>query len=61
MNFPRIALQVPRILLPAANIDMQKWTVIACDQYTSDLQYWDDLAESIGPAPSTLKMTFPEV
>lgn len=61
MNFPRIALQVPRILLPAANIDMQKWTVIACDQYTSDLQYWDDLAESIGPAPSTLKMTLPEV
>ncbi|MDD2557860.1 MAG: DUF1015 domain-containing protein [Desulfuromonadaceae bacterium] len=61
MNFPRIALQVPRILLPAANIDMHKWAVIACDQYTSDLQYWNDLAKFVGSAPSTLKMTLPEV
>lgn len=61
MNFPRIALQVPRILLPAANVDMHKWAVIACDQYTSDPQYWRDLAAFIGDAPSTLKMTLPEV
>ncbi|MFO7831312.1 MAG: DUF1015 domain-containing protein [Desulfuromonadaceae bacterium] len=61
MNFPDIGLQVPHILLPADDIDMQKWAVIACDQYTSDPQYWEDLAEFIGSAPSTLKMTLPEV
>ncbi|MFA5701464.1 MAG: DUF1015 domain-containing protein [Desulfuromonas sp.] len=61
MNFPRIALQVPRILLPASSIDMQKWAVLACDQYTSAPQYWNELAEFVGCAPSTLKMTLPEV
>ncbi|MFN2257437.1 MAG: DUF1015 domain-containing protein [Desulfuromonadaceae bacterium] len=61
MNFSDIGLQVPRILLPAAGIDMQKWAVIACDQYTSDPQYWEDLTAFIGSAPSTLKMTLPEV
>lgn len=61
MNFPDIGLQVPRILLPAPATDMQKWAVIACDQYTSDPQYWEDLAAFIGSAPSTLKMTLPEV
>lgn len=61
MNFPNIGLQVPRILLPAADTDMTKWSVIACDQYTSDPKYWEDLAEFIGSAPSTLKLTLPEV
>ncbi|MDY0292095.1 MAG: DUF1015 domain-containing protein [Desulfuromonadaceae bacterium] len=61
MNFPDIGLQVPRILLPAPATDMQKWAVIACDQYTSDPQYWEDLAAFIGCAPSTLKITLPEV
>ncbi|MGC9519657.1 MAG: DUF1015 domain-containing protein [Desulfuromonadaceae bacterium] len=61
MNFPDIALQVPRILLPAEGTDMQKWAVIACDQYTSDPGYWEKLAAFIGDEPSTLKMTLPEV
>jgi len=61
MNFPEIALQVPEILLPNRSVDLSKWAVIACDQYTSQADYWDTVATAIGTAPSTLKLIFPEV
>lgn len=47
------------ILLPQ-KADMRKWSVIACDQYTSQPEYWDQLGDYIGNAPSTLHMVFPE-
>lgn len=50
---------VPRVLLPA-NADMRKWSVVACDQFTSDKAYWDKLYEYAGNAPSTLNMILPE-
>jgi len=43
------------------NVDMQKWAVVACDQFTSQLNYWEKLEKLVGDAPSTLKLTFPEV
>lgn len=61
MVFDQIGLLLPNILLPAKPIDMQRWAVIACDQYTSDRAYWRRLEEQIGAAPSTLKLIFPEV
>lgn len=61
MIFPDVALMAPRILLPNKDVDLQKWAVIACDQYTSQPEYWQRAAEQIGAAPSTLKLTFPEV
>lgn len=48
------------ILLPA-NADMKKWACIACDQFTSEKKYWDELAEFVGDAESTLKLTLPEI
>ncbi len=48
------------ILLPD-NTDMNKWSVIACDQYTSEVQYWKDLENEIGNEKSTLKLILPEV
>ena len=48
------------ILLPK-NVDMQKWSVIACDQYTGQKDYWVELEEKIGNAPSTLNMVLPEI
>ena len=39
---------------------MSKWSVIACDQHTSEIEYWDGLSEYIGDAPSTLHMMIPE-
>lgn len=61
MVFDQIGLLLPNILLPAKPIDMQRWAVIACDQYTSDRAYWRRLEEQIGDAPSTLKLILPEV
>ena len=48
------------ILLPK-NADMTKWSVIACDQYTSEPEYWKQVEEIVGDSPSTLKITLPEI
>ena len=61
MNFDHIALQVPKILLPKSGTDLSKWTIIACDQYTSEPEYWDKARGIAGDAPSTLNVIFPEV
>ena len=61
MNFTKIGLQVPRILLPKDGTDMHRWAVIACDQHTSDREYWRKLDEYTGDAISTLRLIFPEV
>lgn len=47
------------ILLPKDNFD--KWAVIACDQYTSEPEYWKATEEYVGDAPSALNIVFPEV
>lgn len=53
-------LKRANILLPK-NADMSKWAVIACDQYTSEPEYWKKVEEIVGDAPSTLKITLPEI
>ncbi len=60
MNFPDIGLQAPRILLPRPGIDLHKWSVIACDQYTSQPAYWNGVSRFVGDLPSTLKLILPE-
>ena len=47
------------ILLPAVE-DMGRWSVIACDQFTSDIGYWEETRRLVGEAPSTLNMILPE-
>jgi hypothetical protein len=61
MNLEKIGLQIPTILLPNKNIDLTRWAVIACDQYTSQADYWDQVEDIVGDAPSTLRLTFPEI
>jgi uncharacterized protein (DUF1015 family) len=48
------------ILLPK-DTDMNKWSVIACDQYTSEPEYWESVKDYVGDNPSTLKITLPEI
>ncbi len=48
------------ILLPK-NVDMEKWSVVACDQYTSEKEYWEEVEEIVGDSPSTLRITLPEI
>ena len=47
------------ILMPAS-ADMQRWAVIACDQFTSDTAYWQRVADTVGESESTLHMILPE-
>ncbi len=50
------------ILLPDFNkVDPARWSVVACDQFTSEPQYWEKAAERVGDAPSTLNLILPEV
>ena len=56
----KIPFKRGNILLPK-NTDMTKWSVVACDQYTSEPEYWNDVEKIVGDAPSTLKLTLPEI
>ncbi|MEG1430573.1 MAG: DUF1015 family protein [Oscillospiraceae bacterium] len=47
------------ILLPH-DCDLTKWSVVACDQYTAQPDYWERVANRVGEAPSTLKLILPE-
>ena len=47
------------VLLPK-NISFEKWAVIACDQFTSQPEYWKRVRENVGEAVSTLNLVFPE-
>ncbi len=62
MTLPQdIGIKIPDILLPKPDIDPQKWAVIACDQFTSEPEYWKKVEEIVGDAPSTYHMILPEV
>lgn len=54
-------IHVPKILMPNADTDLYKWSVVACDQFTSQPEYWKKTESKVGDAPSTLKLTLPEV
>lgn len=56
-----LGIQIPQIYLPKKGIDLTKWAVIACDQFTSQPEYWNEVEKIVGDAPSTLNLTFPEV
>lgn len=47
------------ILLPKVE-NIEKWAVIACDQFTSQPEYWQEVKENVGTVPSTLKLVLPE-
>lgn len=53
-------IRIPRILIPD-NRDMTAWSVIACDQFTSDKEYWEKLKEFVKDKPSALNIILPEV
>lgn len=55
------AVHVSDLLIPNPEIDLYHWSVIACDQHTSEPEYWDQTAEIVGERASTLHMILPEV
>jgi hypothetical protein len=60
-NYPSIGVQIPKVLLPKASIDHHRWAVIACDQFTSQPEYWRSVEEIVGDQPSTLDLVLPEI
>ena len=57
--FPLAIFQSAQILLPKTN-SPEKWATIACDQFASQPQYWQQVREYVGDAPSALKLIWPE-
>lgn len=47
-------------MIPKKDVDPAKWAVVACDQFTSQPEYWEKLAAFVGESPSALKVIFPE-
>ena len=58
--YENVGLCAPRVLLPK-NVDLTKWSVVACDQYTSEPEYWNSVKKIVGDNPSTLNIIFPEI
>lgn len=58
-KFQKLGFYPADILLPK-DADMTKWAVVACDQFTSQPEYWQAVEETVGGAPSTLRMILPE-
>lgn len=56
---PNLFFTPTDILLPA-HADMRRWSVIACDQFTADAGYWQAVQDTVGDAPSTLRLMLPE-
>jgi hypothetical protein len=61
INPADLAIQIPTVLVPSDQVDLSKWSVIACDQYTSNPKYWAAVRKHIGSSPSTLDLILPEV
>ena len=53
-------VSVADILLPKKSVDMNKWAVIACDQFSSERDYWQRVGDYVGSQPSALNIIFPE-
>ena len=60
-TFDDIGVQIPQVYLPKKGIDLTRWAVIACDQFTSQPEYWHKVEQIVGESPSTLHLTLPEV
>ena len=59
MKFP--GLKPDDIYLPAEGIDLRRWAVVACDQFTSQPDYWRRVEAYVGARPSTLHIVQPEI
>jgi len=56
-----LGVRIPEILLPTAEIDRSKWPVVACDQYTSQPDYWESVEQEVRDKPSSYHIILPEV
>ncbi len=55
-----VGVLVPNIMLPPRGTNFEKWAVVACDQFTSQPEYWEKVRELTAGAPTTLDLILPE-
>jgi hypothetical protein len=60
-TYEDIGIQIPQIYLPKKGTNLTKWAVIACDQFTSQPEYWQKVETLVGDKPSTYNLILPEV
>ena len=60
-TYDDIGIQIPQVYLPKKGTDLTKWAVIACDQFTSQPEYWQKVEKLVGDKPSTYNLILPEV
>ena len=58
-KFEKLGFYPADILLPK-DADLTKWAVVACDQFTSQPEYWQAVEDTVGEAPSALRLILPE-
>ena len=51
---------LPADILVPNSVDMTKWSVVACDQFSSENEYWDRVEKAVGSSPSAFKLIVPE-
>ena len=56
-----LGVAIPELYIPRTGIDLSLWAVVACDQYTSQPEYWQRSEALVGDAPSTLRLVLPEI
>ncbi len=55
-----LGVGVPEVFLPVPGLDLRSWAVVACDQYSSEKEYWNRIDAEVGTKPSTLRLIYPE-
>jgi hypothetical protein len=60
-TYASAGIGIPHVLLPKPGVDLSRWAVVACDQYTSQPEYWQGVKSVAGDAPCTLNLIYPEV
>ena len=60
-DFNKYGVEIPKILLPKKGSDFKAWSVIACDQYTQDRDYWARCEKNAEGKPSCINLILPEV
>ena len=61
LRLESLGLAIPSIIMPAPEIDLHRWAVVACDQHTDNPHYWQKVKHIVGEAPSTLHLMVPEI
>lgn len=54
-------IRTGELLIPAPDVDPTAWACVACDQYTSQPEYWHEVEALVGDRPSALKLVLPEI